>query len=103
TPLESAALGVGSVTTDLAGFGRFCSEYISGKKLPGIFLLERMGKNEQETITALTKILYDFLKLSTNQRVENKIQARKLADLADWEILIKNYIIAHNKAVDTLK
>jgi len=103
TPLESAALGVGSVTTDLAGFGRFCSEYINNKKLPGIFLLERMGKNEQEIITALTKILYDFLKLSTNQRVENKIQARKLADLADWEILIKNYITAHNKAADALK
>lgn len=103
TPLEAAALGVGSVTTDLAGFGRFCSEYISGKKLPGIFLLERMGKSEEEIITDLTKILYDFLKFSTNQRVENKIQARKIADLADWEILIKNYITAHNKAVDILK
>jgi len=103
TPLEAAALGVGSVTTDLAGFGRFCSEYTKGKKLPGVFLLERMGKSEQEAIDGLTKILYDFLKLSTNQRVENKIQARKIANLADWEILIKNYITAHNKAVDTLK
>ena len=99
TSLESAALGVGSITTDLAGFGRFCSEYISGKKLPGVFLLERMGKREEEITVDLTKILYDFLKLSTNQRVENKIQARKLADLADWEILIENYITAQNKAV----
>lgn len=102
TPLESAALGVGSVTTDLAGFGRFCSEYTKGKKMPGVFLLERMGKSEEEINNGLTKILYDFLKLSTNQRVENKIQARKIADLADWEILIKNYITAHNLAVQKL-
>jgi len=103
TPLESAALGVGSVTTDMAGFGRFCWEYIRGKKLPGIFMLERMDKNEQEVVDNLEKILFNFLKLSTNQRVENKIQARNLANMADWEILIKNYIIAHNKAVETLK
>ena len=100
TPLESAALGVGSITTDFAGFGRFCWEYIKGKKLPGVFLLERMAKTEQETVADLTKILFDFLKLSTNQRVENKIQARNLANMADWEILIKNYIIAHNKACE---
>ncbi len=102
TPLESAALGVGSVTTDMAGFGRFCSEYIGAKKLPGIFLLERMGKAEEEIIADLTKILYNFLKFSTNQRVENKIQARNLANMADWEILIKNYITAHNKAIDKI-
>ena len=98
TPLEAAALGVGAVTTDLAGFGRFCADHIKDKKLPGIFLLERMNKTEQEVVTDLTKVLSDFLKLSTNQRVENKIQARKLANMADWEILIENYIIAHNKA-----
>jgi glycogen(starch) synthase len=103
TPLESAALGVGSVTTDMAGFGRFCSEYIKGKKLPGIFLLERMNKTEKEIVGDLVKTLSDFLKLTTNQRVENKIQARSLANMADWEILIKNYITAHNKAVATLK
>ncbi|MFH0740092.1 MAG: hypothetical protein V1819_03135 [bacterium] len=102
TPLESAALGVSSVTTDLAGFGRFCSEYITGKKLPGVFLLNRMGKSEENSVGDLEEILYSFLKLSTNQRVENKIQARNLANMADWKILIKNYIIAHNKAVDKL-
>jgi len=100
TPLESAAFGVGAVTTDFAGFGRFCWEYIKGKKLPGVFLLERMGKDEKETVGSLTKILNDFLKLSTNQRVENKIQARNIANMADWEVLIKNYIIAHNKACE---
>lgn len=100
TPLESAALGVGAITTDLAGLGRFCSEHINNKKLPGIFLLERMGKGEKGITDDLTKILYNFLKFSTNQRVENKIQARKIADLADWEVLIKNYITAHNKACE---
>ncbi len=103
TPLESAALGVGSITTDMAGFGRFCTEYIKNKKLPGVFLLERMGKTDEEIVGDITKILYNFLKFSTNQRVENKIQARNIANMADWEILIKNYITAHNKAIENLK
>ncbi|MDD5433244.1 MAG: hypothetical protein PHE77_01100 [Candidatus Pacebacteria bacterium] len=98
TPLEAAASGVASITTDLAGFGRFCNEYIKGKKLPGVFILERLGKSDEETVSDLTKILYNFCKLPMGQRVENKIQARRLADLADWEVLIKNYITAHNKA-----
>ncbi len=98
TPLESAASGVSSITTDLTGFGKFCFDSIVGKKLPGVFLLERVGKTQEEIADDLFKIIYDFLKLSTNQRVENKIQARKIANLADWEVLIKNYILAHNKA-----
>ena len=37
--------------------------------------------------------------MSYEDRVENKIQAKELAKLADWRILINNYITAHNLAL----
>lgn len=100
TALEAAASGVAAITTDLGGFGRFCLEYTKGKKQPGIFVLERAGKSDKEIVEALSQILYDFAKFSAPIRVENKLQARKIAALADWEVLAQNYIISHNKAIE---
>lgn len=102
TPLEAGALGVSSVTTDLAGFGRyFCAE-CSQEKIPGIFVLKRMNKKDDEIIEQLEKIMYDFSNFTLNERIANKMQARKIASTADWGILIKNYIAAHNLAAEAV-
>ena len=45
TPLEAAALGVSSVTTDLAGFGKYIQKK-GKKKYPGVFVLKRMDKKD---------------------------------------------------------
>jgi hypothetical protein len=37
------------------------------------------------------------------QRIDNKIQARKVAFMADWEEFAKYYIEAHNMAVEKNK
>ena len=103
TPLEAAALGVSSVTTDLAGFGKFILEQKQDKDKPGIFVLKRMGKTDEEINNDLSNFMYKFVKLSKHDRVLNKIEAKHLASLADWKNLIKNYIIAQNKAYDKLK
>ncbi len=99
TPLEAAALGVGSVTTDLAGFGRYiCKECQQGKE-PGIYVLKRFNRSDDEVEKDLVKALYDFAHLSKQQRVENKIKARELAQKCDWKSFIRFYIEAHNLAV----
>lgn len=100
TPLEAGALGVASVTTDLAGFGRYIKSKIGVTSLPGIFVLDRFNKSDDEAVTQLTKIMFDYTKFTRQERIENKIQAMKLAALADWKILIENYIRAHNLAVE---
>ncbi len=98
TPLEGAALGVASLTTDLAGFGRFIQKH--EKKKEGIFVLKRMDRSEEEQIDDFTDIMYHYAKLNRYQRVHNKTVAKSLAAYADWSILIENYIEAHNRAVD---
>ena len=98
TPLENAGMGVASITTDLAGFGRFIKDKTS-KQHPGIWVLERYHKNEHEVVEQLFNLMYMYAKFTHEERVENKLNAKEAAESADWKILIKNYIEAHNLAL----
>ncbi|PIN86833.1 hypothetical protein COV19_02405 [Candidatus Woesearchaeota archaeon CG10_big_fil_rev_8_21_14_0_10_44_13] len=97
TPLESAALGVPSLTTDLGGFGRFLMQ--KGVINNGVFILQRFHKTEEETVQHFTEILHNFTKLDDKGRVRQKILAKEASNLADWGELINNYYEAHNGAV----
>lgn len=100
TPLEAAALGVSSVTTDLAGFGKYILQTKTQKEHPGIFVLRRMDRNDDEIIKDLADFMYMFATFSKQDRVQNKIEAKRLASIADWNNLILNYLEAHNMALD---
>jgi len=100
TPLEAAALGVSSLTTDLSGFGQYiCKECVQGK-YPGIFVLPRFKKSNEEIINALTDMMSKFAHFTTKERIENKIMAQKIAATADWKLFIERYIEAHNLALE---
>ncbi|MBU0980315.1 MAG: glycogen/starch synthase [Nanoarchaeota archaeon] len=100
TPLEAGALGISSVTTDLAGFGRYLSKLKSNKKMKeGIFVLPRFKRSYDQIVKELTGFLYDYVKLDKAGRIKNKLEARRLASMADWKNLISNYFEAHEKAV----
>lgn len=100
TPLEGAALGVSSVTTDLAGFGRYIEKSASEHRHKGIFVLKRLGISDEKVVNELTKVMYRFAGLKQQDRVANKIAAHRLSRLADWGIMIENYIKAHNMAFE---
>ncbi len=97
TPLESAALGVPSLTTDLGGFGRFLQDKANPDR--GIFVLKRFKVSEEETVNHFTDILFNYTLLHEKGRVQQKIAAKELAALSDWNELVKNYYEAHNLAV----
>jgi len=97
TPLESAALSIPSLTTDLSGFGRFI---LSKNIKSGLFVLKRFERPEGDILKEFTKILFDFSKLSKKGRVQQKIDAKKVAELADWKEFLNNYIKAHNLALE---
>ncbi|MBS3151845.1 glycogen/starch synthase [Candidatus Woesearchaeota archaeon] len=97
TPLESSAWGVPSLTTDLGGFGRFLMS--KNKTESGVFVLKRFKRNEDEIIDDFTRIMHNFTKLNRKGRVEEKIIAKEISNLADWKILIENYIKAHELAI----
>ncbi len=101
TPLESAALGVPAITTDLAGFGRFIKKKTKhlGKE-KGIYVVEREQKTKQEFTDQLFKVMLDFALMDHAERVDHKIRAKELSQLADWKHLAINYLDAHNKAIE---
>ena len=101
TPLETAAMGVASLTTDLAGFGRFIQSVDDSKdKLKGIYVLERYEKPREQVIEDLYQEMYKFSKLSHEERVKNKLAAKSLANEADWKKFVQNYVKAHNMALE---
>jgi len=98
TPLETGALGVASLTTDFSGFGRYLGD--TGKKDPGIFVIKAFGKSIEEEIGNLYSTLYNYSQFDREERIKNKIEARRLAALADWDKLIENYITAYKQAIE---
>ena len=99
TPLETAALGVASLTSNLSGFGRYFYDTLHNKKVPGIYILDIENEKKEEMINDFVDILYNYTLFTKRQRIDNKIQARKVAFMADWENFAMNYIEAQNKAV----
>ncbi|MFH1850675.1 MAG: glycosyltransferase [archaeon] len=95
TPLECAALGTCALTTDVAGFGRYIAKKASSK-VPGIYVLPRY--NDDDPSGKLADIMHRFSRLNKQQRVKNKIEAKRLASSADWKIFIKNYLEAYRLA-----
>ncbi|MEK6984734.1 MAG: glycogen/starch synthase [Nanoarchaeota archaeon] len=102
TPLEAGALGVSSVTTDLAGFGRYFSKEGLQSDTPGIFVLNRLDKSDKDVTAQLVDVMFNFANLPKEERIANNLQARKVASMADWKSFVKNYIEAHNLAVEKL-
>ncbi len=101
TPLETGALGVTSLTTDLSGFGKYILKKHKGCK--GICVLKRQQISERRAITTLANIMYDFSKLNQEERIKRKLEAKQIADLADWKNMVKYYIEAHNLALKRLR
>ena len=100
TPLECAANGVMTVTSDSSGFGIFIKQHSNQKELPGIIVLETENKTHKEVAEKLYETLWTVVTMPRNDRIPKKAQAKYLASLADWKILIKNYIQAHNMALE---
>ncbi|MFH0929525.1 MAG: hypothetical protein V1818_04205 [Candidatus Aenigmatarchaeota archaeon] len=101
TPLDAAANGVLAVTSDLAGFGIFIRPQLKDKE--GIMLLERNGKTNDEIVGNMTEILWKVVTMKRKDRIPKKAEAKDLATLSDWKILVKRYVKAHDMALEKFK
>lgn len=97
TPLESLAHGVPAITTNLTGFGKYMKNKLSENN-KGLHVIPR-NNDRSATKKELVSIFESFISLTTNERVNCKINAHALATYADWRQLIRRYIDAHTKAL----
>ena len=97
TPMECAAHGVPSITTDVAGFGLYVKK-LSTRREPGIYIIKRRNKQDEEVIQQLTDKMHWYATLSKNDRINNKILAEHFVQKLMWKSLVENYIEAHDRA-----
>jgi glycogen(starch) synthase len=102
TPLEAAALGCQSITTDLAGYGRFMKPQL-GKDDYSIMVVPRERKPYEQSVAHLEDLLFRIYNMNKRQRVQFKIRAKQLSKLADWGTLINNYLKAYDMALSKKK
>ncbi|MBN2330399.1 MAG: glycogen/starch synthase [Candidatus Aenigmarchaeota archaeon] len=97
TPLEAAALGLLSVTTDLSGFGKFIRSKI-GKGPASIVVLERDKRRYDDVVSQLGDVLFSICGMSENDRLAGAARAKELSAAADWSFMYENYLLAYDKA-----
>lgn len=100
TPVETAANGAMSVTTDLAGFGQFLMENTREDERKGIKILNRDNFSDEEAAKSLADMIEEIVSYSRTEITERKHNARKLAQMTSWEELGKNYRDAHKMALE---
>jgi glycogen(starch) synthase len=91
TPLECIARGVPTITSDLSGFGSYIQNLNDNPDETGVFVLRRKGKDREQVINDLGRLLLQFAKTSQSYR---EIQRNKLEDFSkifDWIHLTKEY------------
>jgi glycogen(starch) synthase len=100
TPVETAANGALSITTDMAGFGKFLQEKTEKGERKGIKVLERESQSDEAAAEDLAEMVEDFVSYPKTEITERKHNARKLAQLTSWGKLGQNYAEAHEKALE---
>jgi glycogen(starch) synthase len=100
TPMESVALGVPAVTTDLSGFGAYVERHIDHAHDQGIVVLNRRNRSFDECTNELVEYLMTFVAQTRRQRIELRNRVERLSELFDWSALASHYHEAHDLALD---
>jgi glycogen(starch) synthase len=100
TPMESIALGVPAVTTDLSGFGAYVQRHVSHNEEQGVLVLNRSGKSFDDSTEDLVNYLVTFARLNRRQRIELRNRVERLGEMFDWSVLVRHYHEAHDLALE---
>ncbi len=94
TPLEAIALGVPTITSDLAGFGQWI---LSGpfRDSPAVHVLPRDGLPYDESRRRLGEQLLRMVDLDPKGRQGLRVEARRVASHATWAHFGPHYLEAH--------
>jgi glycogen(starch) synthase len=103
TPLECAAMGIPSVTSDTAGFGRFVQETYADPDRGGMYVLKRRGRSYQDAAADLCKMLVDFCKMERRDRIALRNDVDKRSWDFDWMRLGRAYHTTHELAIARIR
>lgn len=100
TPLESAAFGVPTITTDLAGFGQWVLDsFGDDSDKTGIKVLHRTDSNYSDVVQAIASSLINLYVMDAKQVLTVRRGARSTSKVASWKNFIKYYDEAYQHAI----
>jgi len=100
TPHESAAFGVPTITTDLAGFGQWVLDHAGhDPQTCGVRVLHRTDSNYAETVSSLESSLIDLYVMPDGDARRVSKAARATSRKATWEEFIDYYEAAYEQAL----
>ncbi len=99
TPLESLALGVPAVTTNVAGFGSWISHHLQKSTSDGVYVVERSDYNQDECSGAIAHLIAEYTKFDHTRIAHARESAARLAHLANWEEFVVEYMHGYSKAL----
>jgi len=97
TPQEALAVGVPTITTDLAGFGRWAQSAGLGPK-QGVTVLKRERVPYKEVVASTAEAIEAFLDQPA-QNGELRARCREAAGRTAWQDLFANYLKAYDQAI----
>lgn len=113
TPLESIALGVPAVTSDLSGFGSYLQQ-LTAETHPrqrratddptggGVYILRRRDRDFDAAAGDLADHLFQYCQLSRRERINLRNHVENFSEHFDWHNLAKRYHEAHDMALQGL-
>ena len=101
TPLESAAFGVPTITTDLAGFGQWVLDrFGDDSDRYGVKVLHRTDSNYDETFRAIAMSMMNLYVMSDKDNRAIRNANRTTSKAASWDNFIACYDEAYSHALD---
>ena len=101
TPLESLAFYIPTITTNLAGFGIWATQYSSDIK-DGIAVIERNDHNMEEAAINIAKAINDFATKSEPEVRDIREKAKNISNKVEWNSLIEHYYQAYDIALNAV-
>ena len=99
TPVESLAVGVPTVTTDLTGFGRYLLER-EQKPHHGVLVLPLASASDADVDALIDRAITDFLDTDDEHLEKIRASSAEVLDRVSWERLIGKTLAAHEQALE---
>lgn len=98
-PLECGALGLPSITSNLAGFGNYVENNIPDNARNGMLVLNRRYSSFDDSANALTQMMFDFLQMDRRERIAQRNRVQNVSEQFDWHQLGSHYAAAYNQVL----
>ena len=101
TPLESVAMGVPTITTNLAGFGQWVEKEIGNNELKtGVKVVHRTDSNYDDALAQIVESVKAIASMTSKEHDKLRRNAKATSKQATWEHFMEHYTKAYSTAIN---